>query len=49
MHADHTLGLVSILTQIMYGGGVSAADLEREKAKGTSRKVGCFVPLVHPS
>ncbi|KAI9637497.1 beta-lactamase-like protein [Dioszegia hungarica] len=47
MHADHTLGLVSILTQIMCGVGVSAADLERQKAKGTDRKadINIFGPV----
>jgi ribonuclease Z len=44
MHADHTLGIVSILTQIMSGVGVKQEDRDRLKEQGTSRKVS-FISL----
>lgn len=39
MHADHILGVVSILTQVMSGVSVKEEDLERLKKQGTSKRV----------
>ena len=39
LHADHVLGLVSILTTIMSGIGMDEKALEKLKAQGTSKKV----------
>jgi ribonuclease Z len=39
LHADHVLGLVSILTTIMSGIGTTPESLEKLKAEGTKKKV----------
>lgn len=39
LHADHVLGLVTILTTIMSGIGTSPDSLEKLKAQGTAKRV----------
>jgi ribonuclease Z len=43
MHADHTLGLVSILTTVMSGVGTSPESLERLRKQGTSKKANMSI------
>lgn len=41
MHADHILGIVAIMAVIMSGVGQTPTGLERLRAQGTAKKVGC--------
>jgi len=39
MHADHVLGLVSVMTTILSGVGMTEGALESLKEAGTNKKV----------
>ena len=45
MHADHLLGVVAIMTQVMSGIGVTEGQLERLRKEGLNRRVSEQVML----